>query len=528
MRSILIKYSLALIILICSNLFGQKPEWVIYDTSNSQIRSNNIYDIAIDKFNRKWILNDSGLVKIDGDNWSLFRTTPRGYDLRLARVLKTDNDGNLWIGGGMYSNSGILKFDGNTWTSYDTSNSSLPSNYIRSIMFDSENTMWIFCGDYGPYSLYLVKFKKESEWTIFNGNFCRYTSGEIAAIDDNDNIWSADEWHLYKFKDSIYTTINPAEGLGQYITDMKFDNSHNLWIASGHAGWGGLTRFDGTNYFYYYYYAISLDVDANNLWVGTENFDNIDSSGTLLLYNGTTWKVFTHENSPLPKNMDVIALKNDLYGNLWIGLLPKGPSGDHRIGGGVAVYKNGGVITPVELLSFTASANNKDIILTWQTATEVNNKGFEIQRKSSTSNYSTVSFVSGHGTTTSTNNYSWSEKLLSGYYSYRLKQLDFDGKFEYSKEAEVTITPQTFILGQNYPNPFNPTTEISYSLHTATNVKLIVFNTLGQTIKTLVSEYKNPGKYSVNFNASALPSGIYFYRLEMENQSIVKKMILLK
>ena len=93
---------------------------------------------------------------------------------------------------------------------------------------------------------------------------------------------------------------------------------------------------------------------------------------------------------------------------------------------------------------------------------------------------------------------------------------------------EVNDLPKDFTLSQNYPNPFNPNTVISYSLPSASNVKLIVYNTLGQTIKTLESGYKNAGNYSINFNASALPSGIYFYRLEAGQFSQIKKMILIK
>ena len=88
--------------------------------------------------------------------------------------------------------------------------------------------------------------------------------------------------------------------------------------------------------------------------------------------------------------------------------------------------------------------------------------------------------------------------------------------------------PEEFNLEQNYPNPFNPNTVISYSLPSASNVKLIVYNTLGQIVKTLESGYKNTGNYSVNFNASNLPSGIYFYKLEAGQFSQIKKMLLLK
>jgi hypothetical protein len=186
------------------------------------------------------------------------------------------------------------------------------------------------------------------------------------------------------------------------------------------------------------------------------------------------------------------------------------------------------VITPVELTSFTANSNNGIANLSWNTATETNNRGFEIQRKSSQYNFITVAFVNGKGTSTRPNDYSWSEKIPPGIYSYRLKQVDYNGKSEYSKPVEVSVTPENITLAQNYPNPFNPSTVISYSVPLASNVKLIAYNTLGQTVKVLENGFKNAGNYSVNYDAADLPSGIYFYKLEAGQFSQVKKMMLLK
>ncbi len=123
------------------------------------------------------------------------------------------------------------------------------------------------------------------------------------------------------------------------------------------------------------------------------------------------------------------------------------------------------VIVPVELASFSANTDKNDVILTWYTATETNNSGFEVQRKT-TGEYERVAFVEGKGTTTETQNYLFRDKnLLSGTYTYRLKQMDFDGSFAYSDEVEIDIDqPDVFYLGQNYPNPFNPSTVIKYSV----------------------------------------------------------------
>lgn len=185
---------------------------------------------------------------------------------------------------------------------------------------------------------------------------------------------------------------------------------------------------------------------------------------------------------------------------------------------------------PVELTSFTATASGNDIQLNWSTATETNNSGFDVERKWNNSSWQSVGFVPGHGSSTEQHSYSFIDKDLSiGAYSYRLKQVDYDGTFEYSNEIEVEITnPTSFNLAQNYPNPFNPSTTISFSIAQATNVNLEVFNLLGEQVATLVNEVKDAGDYKIDFNASNLTSGIYFYVLEADGMKISKKMILMK
>ena len=197
---------------------------------------------------------------------------------------------------------------------------------------------------------------------------------------------------------------------------------------------------------------------------------------------------------------------------------------------------NSGVV-PVELNSFTASANGKEVTLNWSTATELNNQGFEVQRKFGSNDFVTIGSVKGHGTTTSPNNYTYIDKLLtSGKYFYRLKQTDFSGKFEYSQTVEVDWSPfTTYKLEQNYPNPFNPTTTIGFGITERGNVKLSVLNILGEEIKILLNEEKDAGYYSIDFNGNDLSSGVYFYRIQAVPSSSsgqvfidTKKMLLLK
>ena len=187
-------------------------------------------------------------------------------------------------------------------------------------------------------------------------------------------------------------------------------------------------------------------------------------------------------------------------------------------------------ITPVELSSFTVSANNGNVNLNWSTATETNNKGFEIERKSVNGEFQNVGYVPGFGTTTEPRSYTYADNNVDGgQYTYRLRQIDLNGSSSYSKEVEVEVTaPKEFSLDQNYPNPFNPTTLIQYSIPAEQHVKLNVYNLLGEKVMTLVDGMQKSGQHEVSFNASNLASGVYVYKLEAGTQSSIKKMVLMK
>jgi hypothetical protein len=189
------------------------------------------------------------------------------------------------------------------------------------------------------------------------------------------------------------------------------------------------------------------------------------------------------------------------------------------------------MIVPVEMTSFTANVTNeRNVILNWSTATETNNHMFEIERRAETGEYFTIGFVNGAGTTTEPQNYTYTDQTVeTGKYFYRLKQLDFDGRYEYSDEVEVDVNgPLTFNLEQNYPNPFNPSTSINYSVPEAGNIRLSVYNTVGEAVAVLVDGFSQSGIFEVSFDASNLPSGVYLYKLQSANSVQTKKMMLLK
>ena len=219
-------------------------------------------------------------------------------------------------------------------------------------------------------------------------------------------------------------------------------------------------------------------------------------------------------------------------------------------------------LLPVELTIFTAEVKESKIVLNWETATEINNYGFEIERNHTSNQHlpanlnsgewERIGFIEGHGNSNTPKKYSFVDTKISefltnfgsldGILNYRLKQIDLDGKFEYSKiitvKAEKVLSlPTEFTLEQNYPNPFNPTTTIAYSIPALEarntqspllHVTLKIYDMLGNEVATLVNEHKQTGKYKVNFDAKNLTSGVYLYTLRTGQFNQFRKMLLLK
>jgi hypothetical protein len=188
------------------------------------------------------------------------------------------------------------------------------------------------------------------------------------------------------------------------------------------------------------------------------------------------------------------------------------------------------LLVPVELTSFSSSIINNKVHLTWSTATETNNKGFEIQKSNNAEEWHKLSFVDGKGTSTELSNYSYvDEKSTVGTTYYRLKQIDYDGTVTIFGPIEVNMENQiNYVLEQNYPNPFNPTTKINFSIPVSGNISLKVYDILGNEVASLIDGFKEAGNYSVNLNSSNLSSGIYFYELKSNNFTKRLKMMIMK
>ena len=185
---------------------------------------------------------------------------------------------------------------------------------------------------------------------------------------------------------------------------------------------------------------------------------------------------------------------------------------------------------PVELTLFSGSYVNGSVQLEWRTATETNNFGFEVQKRYENTSYEKIGFVPGNGTTTNSMQYSFEDNdLLAGRIFYRLKQLDFNGDFEYSNEIMVEVLNLTdYQLFQNYPNPFNPSTTIKYSVPAQSKIKIALYDIIGNEVSTLFDGIQPSGIHEINLTADNLPSGVYFISMTAENFSKAIKITLMK
>ncbi len=189
---------------------------------------------------------------------------------------------------------------------------------------------------------------------------------------------------------------------------------------------------------------------------------------------------------------------------------------------------------PVNLQSFNSNISGNNVKLLWKTVEEINNSGFDVERaevRSQNLEFSKIGFVEGKGTKNTSTSYSFEDKnLQSGKYKYRLKQIDYNGNYEYFElngEVEVGV-PNKFDMSQNYPNPFNPVTKINFDLPENGLVNIRLYDMLGREVAVIVNEVRSAGYHTVQFDASKLSSGVYFYKMNAGKFSGVKKMSIIK
>ncbi|MCA0389641.1 MAG: hypothetical protein LCH52_14215 [Bacteroidetes bacterium] len=194
--------------------------------------------------------------------------------------------------------------------------------------------------------------------------------------------------------------------------------------------------------------------------------------------------------------------------------------------------------TPVELSSFTAFPFDNKVMLNWTTETETNNLGFEIERRNKYGDWKKIAFSKGSGTSTRKIYYGYDdyEPKAPAILYYRLKQIDYNGQFEYSKEVEVLLgdVPGNYAINQNYPNPFNPSTKVTFSLPEENKVVIRVFNPMGELVKEIDRGILPHGNFEQDIEMGTQSSGMYFCQVLCTNtvsgrtKSLTIKMALMK
>jgi hypothetical protein len=307
--------------------------------------------------------------------------------------------------------------------------------------------------------------------------------------------------------------------------------------------------------------SITTPIGITSQASGFSSIQNGDPDGVILLNHSTSATIhgiWYRETGTAPSEITRTGTGSPPgtgpYSMTGVNVTSLGESGSSAAGGSLSLFGSGNSGTweittsgtpgnvntnqtslPVELTTFSVSIIKHGVKLNWTTETEVNNDGFEIERNklvtsSQKLEWEKIGFVEGHGNSNSIKNYEYIDRnITAGSYSYRLKQIDNDGSFDYSKTIDVEFdVVQNYELSQNHPNPFNPVTNITYSLTKEGFVRLDLYNVLGEKVRNIINEMKTAGVHTVIFDSKQLNSGIYFYKIDVNNYSQVMKMNLLK
>ncbi len=296
-----------------------------------------------------------------------------------------------------------------------------------------------------------------------------------------------------------------------HLPELWKYNFRSLMNYMGKALYGlsGIVTNSSTSEPVYSKITLNHDIDSSEVYA-----DAITGKYNRMLYAGT-YTVTASAADYYPKTINNVTISNDAITILNIQLDSKP--------------------LPVELFSFISNVISRDVKLNWTTASELNNAGFEILRSAQNDNWVKVGYITGNGTKTTPTNYIFEDKKLNtGKYNYRLKQIDYNGNFEYHNLASIVEVgvPNKFALSQNYPNPFNPSTKIDFDLPYDSKVSMKLYDISGREVMTLINETKTAGYHTVLMKGNNLSSGMYFYRIiaEGNGQKYVstKKAMLIK
>ncbi len=438
-------------------------------------------------------------------------------------ISKTTNGGVNWN----ESISGLTDANNNSNSLFIAPFSLNPEN--SNVLIAGSNKVWITddkAANWFQSSDVLITGQKVSAVTVVNSSadylgFAGTTGGKIFKCTSLDPTAGLDTW----------TEITPAGNNNAYVRRIVVDQNDKNKLYACYSG------FNNSNVGKHVYYSSNqgtswADISSNLPDVPVHSLV-IDPTNESILYIGTETGVYTSLDrggswSEFNSGMASYVPVDEL-------VLQSGTSKLFAFTHGRSAWMNSTPL-PVELTTFAAKIENGKVRLDWETATELNNFGFEVERSESNAQWKKLAFISGAVNSSSTKKYFYIDESNNyGKNLYRLKQIDNNGRFEYSKIVEITNSslPNKYTLEQNYPNPFNPSTKIKYSVpgiaaKYSLPVQLKVYDVLGTEIASLVNEEKAPGNYEVDFNAAGISSGVYYYKLSGDNFSITKKMLILK
>lgn len=497
-------------------------------TMTKLMKAGTIYDTWVSSNGQNIIT--VGAPSIGGINDQVLRSTDGGANWNVVTLPGTPTS-SLWsidmlddnTGFACGSNSAIYKTTngGATWDSLVTT---LPTGAtFRKIDFVNANTGWVFAS--APSSLVNFIFKTTDgglTWTPQSHGISANSNGQVYGaymVDANVGWLLTWQPRVYKTVDGGNNwTVQPVvDAFTGFFYDIKMVDT-SLGYMVGSAGRVYKTTNGGANWD-----TLSIPTRSYTFY-SLELFD----PNTIMIFGGTGVTMLTTDGGVtwLQENTSGSTINGSTYYRntqnnsltVW------------NVGTNSFIFKYNLTLVPVELTSFSASVNEGNVVLNWRTATELNNSGFDIERKSGDGEWMKIGFVSGSGTTVAPKDYIFVDNTVeNGKYSYRLRQVDFDGSATYSGIVEVDLSsPFTFALDQNYPNPFNPSTNVRYQLAEKSLVTLKVYDVLGNEVAVLVNSTQDAGSYNVLFDASKLSSGMYIYKLSAGKFEKTMKMMMLK
>ena len=488
-------------------------------------------------------------VMVKSQGWQWINT---GYDFILFDISFPAGQSNIGYAVGSdvtYDGNGIiLKTTDNGLTWFQISTGTIPG--LQSVYFTSVDT-----GYAAGWQDYFVKTTDGgATWTQKSVDPNVWYFVDIEFWDSNHGIAAAALAQLFVTTDAG-ETWTPATGMNQDVQDVCYAGSNTLYAVGGDekisksidGGFTWTEIYSGT--FQSYLLGVNflnpsfgvVGGDDAKVMITTDGGSSWTTSyaGPYALYHGT---YIRDMNTMFVAGTPEQVYKSTDGGSTW--------NSDFNGANNIALYRikftqngtgficgsqgmilrNTDYVLPVELTNFTAANSGGNVLLNWNSATETNNSGFNVERETGNSGWQKIAFVPGSGTSTQEHSYKYTDKNLnSGEYSYRLKQIDFDGKFDYSKTVKITIvSPGKFVLNQNYPNPFNPTTTISYSIPDESHVTITLFNCLGKEVSNLVDDNLQAGDHQLVVNGNKLTSGMYFVRMQTGKYSSTIKITLLK